>query len=391
MGLSMSIKTLKIYIEPASLPLTQQLINYVQSIDDENVYSILILERLKINIDEIQNGRTVYAYKVNENLSQKLNSVARFILNRPGFKVEIHTNIFRAQDILLPLLKQILPFIPQDTLQLHLYDDGTGTLLQRAEMRRFDGKVLSKMMHERAEVLHHLLTSNKPLDAWEWNVVDNYVWHYFLDAKYYLLQSPRESQSGNRFFDKLQRATVPLNYDDAHPALLSTVKIWDRLLAIPEGLRAQLSETAKNNEAVLFLTTYYIDVQKREEHHRAMLKKIAELKSSGALPDEKHIIYKGHPVNGERNHALRSALGENITELPDNIPLEYLHAQGLLPKNIAGCFSSSFFSMKNKNVKFVIMNGHAGNDVNRMNIELIKLYGCFDTDNIIYLEDHAGL
>ncbi|WP_181573244.1 hypothetical protein [Enterobacter sp. RIT418] len=381
------MKTLKIFIEPASLPLTQQLKNYVQSIDDENVFSVLILERLKLNNANQVNGRTVFAYKVNDHLSQKLDSVAKFIANKKDFKIEIHTNIIRETDILVPLLQRVLPKISLKQLQLHLYDDGTGTIIQRVMMGRFDGKLLSTMMRERSEVFQHVLMMDKPLGSWEWNIADNYIWHYFIDTKYYLLEPFYNKTIKNHFFDELLPFIIPLSYREGDISLLSNNGIWDRLLNIPEDLRIRLSAIAKNRDATLFLTTYCPDIQKRAVHHQAMLRKITELKSSGMLPNDTSIIYKGHPVNHELNHELCTALGDNITVLPDNIPLEYLHTQNLLPKNIAGCFGTSFFSMKDKNVKFVIMNGDKYCDENIMNIEIIQMHRCFDTDKIIYLEE----
>ncbi len=385
----MSMKTLKIYIEPASLPLTQQLNNYVQSIDDENVFSILILGRLKLNNAALVNGRTVFSYNVNEYLSQKLDSVAKFIANKKDYTIEIHTNIIHETVILVPLLQRVLPKIPLKQLKLHLYDDGTGTIIQRVMIGRFDGKLLRKMMRERSEVFQHLLMMNKPLGSWEWNIADNYIWHYFIDTKYYLLEPFYNKTVKNHFFDELQPSIIPLSYKEGDISLLSNSGIWDRLLNIPEDLRVRLSAIAKYRDATLFLTTFYPDIRKRTAHHQAMLRKITELKSSGMLPNETSIIYKGHPANHELNHELCTALGNNITVLPDNIPLEYLHTQRLLPKNIAGCFGTSFFSMKDKNVKFVIMNGDKHCDENIMNIEIIQMHSSFDTDKIIYLEESS--
>ena len=54
------MKTVKLYIEPASLPLTQQLLNYIRSYKNDNIVNIIAFQRLKVNTNYTNKKNTVF-------------------------------------------------------------------------------------------------------------------------------------------------------------------------------------------------------------------------------------------------------------------------------------------------------------------------------------------
>lgn len=383
----MAIKKLKIYIEPASLPLTHELMDYVNSINDEDTSSIIIFQRLKINIDAIQNGRTIFIDNVNEGLNLKLDSIAKFILGKPNTRFEIHTNIYRESDILFPLLKRIIPATPFENIALHLYDDGTGTMLQRLHINQIGEAALTKSLPNRVKSLKNNFITRAPIDSWQWHIIDNYIWHYFMDVRYYLIQPSQSQAESNSFIMNLQKFITPMSFRINSIGLSKTPLVWNDIFNIQESFYLKLKELATDKEAILFLTSNYIDTGFKEQYQNLLLKKIEHLKSSGLLPRDKKIVYKGHPENKKFNALICKVLGENITTLPENIPMEYFKMQGLLPNRIGGSFSSSMFSMDDNDIQFVILNGSESDSINIQLLELNHEYKCFNPESVIYLNE----
>ena len=119
------MKTVKLYIEPASLPLTQQLLNYIRSYKNDNIVNIIAFQRLKVNTNYTNKKNTVFIDNVNIGLNEKLTAMANFIKGVQPSRVEVHTNIHRERDILFPMMKLLAPFFSLDNIKLN------ATLLSR--------------------------------------------------------------------------------------------------------------------------------------------------------------------------------------------------------------------------------------------------------------------
>lgn len=383
----MTIKTLKIYIEPASLPLTYELIDYVNNIENESVYSVILFQRLKIDMTNIQNGRTVFIDNVNDRLTLKLDSLAKFILGKPDANIEIHTNIYREYDILYPLMKRIVPETPFKKIKLHLYDDGTGTMLQRMALGQVDETIIKNSMPGRAKLLQQHLTSNDNTRVWEWHYIDNYTWHYFMDTKYYLIQPKNNTTVKNSFVANLHKHTVSMYFDPQNNIKIAMPEVWSHLFNTSNDLLIKLQEHAADEQSVLLLTSNYIDREYKEQYKNSLISNIISLQNSGQLPCASKIVYKGHSENIDLNQEICQILGDNITIIPEGAPMEYFQMVGLLPKNVGGCFSTSMFSLYNKDIKFIFFNGTESDETNKLFLKLNDYYDCFSTERIIYLDE----
>lgn len=383
----MTINTLKLYIEPASLPLTYQLADYVKSIENPEIYSIIVFQRLKLNISGIDNGRTVFIDNVNNGLELKLDKISKFIISKSLTRLEIHTNIYRESDILLPLMKRIAPHFSLEKIQLHLYDDGVGTLLQRSYIKTLDEAKLNNFIDQRKNQLHTHLLDQDSTSGYEWTLVDNYIWHHLVDVKYYFIKPNVTLKSNQKFFREMTSCVVDMHFDIEKQLLNNFSGAWNNLFNIPLNFFTQLKKLSTDNGATLFLTSYYNDKDNIMAHHMSLLEKISQLREEKKLPTSDKILFKGHPENKELNDEISSYLGKNITIIPDDIPLEYLSASNLLPKKICGTFSSAMFSMPGKDIKFILMNGNKNTPYNRKLLNISTEYNCFTLNQVIYLDE----
>ncbi|QMJ02400.1 hypothetical protein HVY04_04445 [Citrobacter freundii] len=377
------MKTVKLYIEPASLPLTQQLLNYIRSYTDDNVINIIAFQRLTLNTDYINQKTTAFIDNINAGLSEKIIKIAGFIHGVKPSQIEIHTNIHRERDILFPLMKLLAPTFSLTAIKLHLYDDGSASLIERAAIESLDSREFERLMLKRKAQLLGVL-SGKDKKDYDWNIVDNYIWHYVLDVTYYFI-SPPQRIAANAFYEKLERHVVYSHFNVQDRVSAQEKALLLRLVNFPQKLYHTLTTLQQEPDALLFITSYCPDPEKTMMYHQRLIALIASLKTNGKIPNESKIIFKGHPENKALNHEVCRAIGPDVIRVPDEIPIEFLTSFNLLPRNIGGEFSSTFFCMENMNVQFIILKGSPDDRANKAFYAIANKYQAFDTQKVIYL------
>ncbi|MEG0098637.1 MAG: hypothetical protein RR750_04520 [Citrobacter sp.] len=377
------MKTVKLYIEPASLPLTQQLLNYIRSYEDDSVINIVAFQRLKLNMDYINKKNTAFIDNINIGLSEKLIKIAEFINGVKPLLIEIHTNIHRERDILFPLMKLLAVSFSLVDIKLHLYDDGSGSLIERAAIESLDSRELDRLMLKRREQLLGVLTRGSKKE-YEWNVVDNYIWHYILDVTYYFIP-PRLRISTNEFYKKLEQHVIYSNFNIQEQYSVKEKALLLKLVSFPVELYNKLEKIKKEPDVLLFITSYCPDPLKVLTYHQRLITLISILKSSGKIPDSSKVIFKGHPENRKLNHEICLAIGSDVIRVPDEIPVEFLSSFDLLPRKIGGEFSSTFFCMEDINAEFIILKGEESDKANEIFCNIANKYKAFDTNKIVYI------
>ncbi|MEG1419369.1 MAG: hypothetical protein RSA95_06210 [Citrobacter sp.] len=377
------MKTVKLYIEPASLPLTQQLLNYIRSYEDDSVINIVAFQRLKLNMDYINKKNTAFIDNINIGLSEKLIKIAEFINGVKPLLIEIHTNIHRERDILFPLMKLLAVSFSLVDIKLHLYDDGSGSLIERAAIESLDSRELDRLMLKRREQLLGVLTRGSKKE-YEWNVVDNYIWHYILDVTYYFIP-PRLRISKNEFYKKLEQHVIYSNFNIQEQYSVKEKALLLKLVSFPVELYNKLEKIKKEPDVLLFITSYCPDPLKVLTYHQRLITLISILKSSGKIPDSSKVIFKGHPENRKLNHEICLAIGSDVIRVPDEIPVEFLSSFDLLPRKIGGEFSSTFFCMEDINAEFIILKGEESDKANEIFCNIANKYKAFDTNKIVYI------
>lgn len=377
------MKTVKIYIEPASLPLTQHLLNYVKDYGDSSIINVIAFQRLKINTDAITKANTAFIDNVNAGLNEKLQKMAGFVKGLQPTGVEIHTNIHRERDILFPLMKMLAQFYPLTRIRLHLYDDGSGSLIERSVIDTLEPAEFDRVMLKRKNQLLSVLTVPGRKE-YRWTILDNYIWHHLVDTRYYFI-TPHENVMNQVFYQKLAPYITYTRFTLQGQTSAKENALLLRLVNFPVDLYHRLTHLRHDAAALLFITSYCIEPQKAALYHQRLIALIHQLKVAGRLPAPEKIIFKGHPENRKRNDEIRQALGKSVTCVPDAIPVEFLHSFNLLPANIAGEFSSTFFSIESLKVKFVILKGKPEDEENKHFFDIARQYNAFDADKMIYL------
>lgn len=377
------MKTVKLYIEPASLPLTQQLLNYIRSYKNDNIVNIIAFQRLKVNTNYTNKKNTVFIDNVNIGLNEKLTAMANFIKGVQPSRVEVHTNIHRERDILFPMMKLLAPFFSLDNIKLHLYDDGSGSLIERDAIESLDSVAFDHLMQQRKKQLLAVLKATESKE-YTWNIIDNYIWHYLVDTQYYFISS-RKKNNTNAFYNKIERHVIYTNFNLQKNITPEEQQLLLKLVNFPMALYHKLEQLNKDPNALMFVTSYCLDPVKAMTYHQRLIALIQQLKTDGKIPDSAKVIFKGHPENKKLNHEISQAIGNDVLCVPDEIPIEFLSSFNLLPHNVGGEFSSTFFCMKDINVEFVILKGREAEMDNKIFCEIANKYNAFEMDKVIYL------
>lgn len=377
------MKTVKIYIEPASLPLSLQLLNYIGTYKDNNIIHVIAFQRLKINTNFINSKNTVFIDNVNIGLNEKLKSIANFVKGVQPFNIEIHTNIHRERDILFPMMKLLANFYSFKNIRLHLYDDGTGSLIERAAIESLDSVAFEHLMQKRKKQLLSVLKSSENKE-YTWNIIDNYIWHYLVDTKYYFINL-NEKKLINEFYQKIEKHVTYTNFNIQKNILPEEQQLLLNLIGFPLELFHKLEKIKNYPDSLIFVTSYCLDPVNAAIHHQRLIALIQKLKLDGKIPDAAKVIFKGHPENKKLNFEISQAIGHGVICVPDEIPIEFLNFFGLLPRNVGGEFSSSLFCMEGINIEFVIMKGSYSDVENKIFCDIANKYKAFSIDKIIYL------
>lgn len=377
------MKTIKLYIEPASLPLTLQLLDYIRSYKDDNIINIIAFQRLRVDTNYINKENTVFIDNVNIGLNEKLKSITHFIKRVQPSRIEVHTNIHREKDILFPLMKLLAPFCSLDNIKLHLYDDGSGSLIERSAIESLDSVAFEHLMQKRKKQLLTVLKSSKNRE-YTWNVIDNYIWHYLLDTKYYFITQP-ERNITNAFYNKLEQYVTYTNFNVKNILSPEEQQLLLNLVNFPMALYHKLQQLKKEPDALMLVTSYCPEPVKAITYHQRLIALIQKLKIDGKIPDAAKVIFKGHPENKKLNNEIRLAIGNDTICVPDSIPIEFLSSFNLIPHNVGGEFSSTFFCLEDVNAEFVILKGQDSDMGNKVFHDIASKYKAFSADKVIYI------
>ncbi|EPF6161495.1 TPA: hypothetical protein MX214_004776 [Citrobacter sedlakii] len=377
------MKKVKLYIEPASLPLTLQLLNYIKSSQDNTIIHIIAFQRLRLNTEYINKQNTAFIYNINTGLEEKLSKMAGFVKGIRPESIEIHTNIHRERDILFPLMKLLAAFHPPEKISLHLYDDGSGTLIERAAIETLDSPDFDRLMEKRKQQLQAVLLGRSTRE-YAWNTIDNYLWHYLLETQYYFIAPPRKKKT-NAFYQRLEKHVTYTGFSVLDRVTPEEKTRLLNLVNFPMALYAQLESLRADPQALLFITSYCLDPFMAANWHQRLLALINTLKNQGGIPPAAKVVFKGHPENKSNNDELYRAVGAQAVRIPDAIPVELLNAFGLLPARIGGEFSSTFFCADNIDVAFVILKGQQSDKHNQVFMDIAQRYQAFDASKLVYL------
>jgi hypothetical protein len=350
------MRTLKLYIDSATLPVIHQMADFVRCEFDPDVFKLVTWRRFPMTADAAAASQTIYFHQL-ANVSRDFVGLACALVSeiRPD-RLEFHTNHIWALGGLAPVVRALIRrrLVDPGQIDLRIYGDGTWEIRDREAMG-LSGQ-LGVELEAAALRLSDLLFGphERPSDP-----LMNYGWHRLFRTTY-------EGLCWDRFFarvgpqlrdgGRLEAATRTMRFDHAQAL---PPELWTRYLAkmgITEELAARLRPLAVDPETFMFVTLSSWDPALNRYFRDVLITTIRRLRADGWIPARSPIAFKGHPANPEYDQDLMDVLAEEgapVTHIPARVPIEVLDMAGLLPRNVGGTSSSSYHTIAPDRVRFI--------------------------------------
>ncbi|MDB6001916.1 MAG: hypothetical protein JWP52_3615 [Rhizobacter sp.] len=349
--------TLKLYIDSTSLPLVHQMADFVACADKPEVVKLITWLRLPLSEKQLAGSNALYVQQMAAISPAFVAGVCDLVRRNRFRRVEIHSNQFHSWRGVAPLLRALVPLLPdiRDVVRLHLYDDGSIGLLHREDLKAHADP--GRLIDDAAQDLRVHVFDGKPL---RWGVPQSYAWHHLFETRYHLLRRDvlLRDASGRALYDYLEPLTSDLRFDGMPHLTDAQQQRYLRLF----GLNAEVAEslnTAPGRTSMLFTGTGVWDKKDNRVLCDSVLKAIEQLRANGCIPPDWRLFYKGHPVSADHDARLMQALGDDVTALPSHVPLEVLMMAGLLPTRLAGVMSSSHLTLPSERIAYLLCRSSA--------------------------------
>ncbi|HSI57161.1 MAG TPA: hypothetical protein VLA16_06375 [Ideonella sp.] len=378
---------LKLYIDSTSLPLVHQMADFVAGAERPELTQWVTWLRLPLSAEQLAGSNARYLPQLAAVSASFVAAVCQLVKQRGLRRIEIHSNLYHAWRGIVPLLRELIPLLPdaRDAITLDLYDDGTVGLLQRETLKAEPDP--AALIATAAQGLRRAVFDRQPL---AWGLPQSYAWHHLFETRYHLLRRDLllRDAPGRALHGYFEPFAVDMQFDGLPQLNDAQCQRYLQLFGLDAALAERLAPVAGRSDALLFTGTGTWDKAQNLALAENQLRAIAALHEGGCLPADWPIAYKGHPANTEHDARLMAALGEQVIALPPQVPLEVLLMAGLLPRRVAGVISTTYCTLPAGSIEYLLcrreaVQGGAGSAL----VNLMLDTGMVDAERLLPLLD----
>ncbi|MDP9500762.1 sialyltransferase [Bisgaard Taxon 45] len=380
-------KTITLYLDPASLPALNQLMDFTKSSDDKTHPRIFGLSRFKIPDSITTQYKNIHFVELKDNRPTE----ALFtILDQytENIELDLHLNIAHSVQLMRPILAYRFKHPDRISIQrLNLYDDGS---MEYVDLEKEENKdLLAEIKQAEKQLSNYLLTGKIKFDN---PTMARYVWqsafpvkYYFLSTAYFekapFLQPLKNYLAGN--YQKIDWSAYQQLTPEKQAFYLNLVGFSDEIKQLLDVPQAKFIFTGTTTwEGNTNVREYYAQQQLN------LLRHFTQPEGDLFIGDHYKIYFKGHPKGGEINdYILNNA--PNITNIPANISFEVLMMTGLLPDKVGGVASSLYFSLPKDKISHIIFTSdkqikNREDALNHPYVKVMRRLGIIDESQIIF-------
>lgn len=344
---------LKLYIDSTSLSLVEQMADYVRCAEAPEVFKVITWLRVPLDEAQLVAHNAMYAPQMAAVSIDFVRAVRDLVADNPVGRVEIHANQTHAWRSVIPVMRALLghPNSREVPVRLHLYDDGSLSLVQREGLKQVPD--LPAALQRAALELGQALQGKAAPAA---NVLQSHAWHLLFDTTYHMLRRDLLSADaeGRRVAEALAAHTQDMRFDGWATLTPEQQRLYLALFGIGDAERDALQAWADDPAAWLFTGSAAWDAPLNDRLGQAQLRAVHALRADGSLPADARMGFKAHPANATYTAPLMEAFGPGTLQVPSQGPLEVLMMAGLLPRQVAGVVSSAFFNLPAERIRFAI-------------------------------------
>ncbi|MGC6405087.1 sialyltransferase [Bisgaard Taxon 45] len=380
-------KVVTIYLDPASLPALNQLMDFTQKSEDKETPRIMGLSRFTLPKELTEQYPNIHFIELKDNhpteeLFTVLDQYSEHI------ELDIHLNIAHSFKLMRPLLAYRFEHLDRISIQhLNLYDDGS---MEYVDLEKEENQDISAEIKRAEKQFSRYLLSGKI--KFDNPTIARYVWHTAFPVKYHFLST--------EYFEKAAFLEPLKNYLAGHYQKMDwsayqklapeKQAFYLKLVGFTDEIKTSL-EIPQAKFVFTGTTTWEANTDVREYYAQQQLNLLNHfIKPEGDLfiGDNYKIYFKGHPKGGEINdYILNNA--PNITNIPANISFEVLMMTGLLPDKVGGVASSLYFSLPKDKISHIIFTSdkqikNKQDALNNPYVKVMRRLGIIDESQVIF-------
>ncbi|QDJ12677.1 sialyltransferase [Mergibacter septicus] len=363
-GLSqqLSAKNITVYLDYATLPALNTLLDFAQNKDDRSTVRIFGLSRFPLSqeiVDQYPAG-VIKVAKMKRNDQTDFDQLLFKEIedSKETVNLTIYANLTWAAKMLSPLAAYMHTHPNKVKIKhLYLYDDGSGDYLALYQNRN---KNIQQELEQAEKLLPYLLVAKeKEFSAEQFNLPAfyRYVWHKSVPTTYimlrpdYLTKDPLMQPLKTYLGDRIEQ----MDWTKYQHLTAEQQQFFLQLVGFTPEIKHSL-ETKQKKFVFTGTTTWLGDSKDREYYAKAQTNILNNfIQPNGALyiGEGYQNYFKGHPRGLDINDYILAHTKELIN-ISANIPFELLIMTDLLPEKVGGMVSSLYFSLPEKNISHLI-------------------------------------
>lgn len=357
--------TIEIYIDPASLGMTNQLLDIVEAGDLPNdTFRLASWSRLKLS-DEMTKKLGVTFSPLTSNTIQQitLEQVTKIAVRYDNVSLKVSCNSRWCYETLMKLHQLTLDHPNIQLNSVTFYEDGAYDCVELSQAG-LDWSYFAKVEHQMGEFfagrnpeppqddLYTLYSWNEAFSGKVSYKVLREECYSIFTHKGFLARKLGDSLSKidwNRFSD------LSVQQQEAFLTALNFNKT--QLQAIYDGSPGpNIVFTGTTTWSLNPLSYSAIAKQQSGMIDGIRIDGIRDASSPYFLAKDADVFFKGHPSGGAINAKTLQKLGKKVTSMSPELSFEVLMMTGMLPNKVCGMAGSIYFSIPTQNIGFITFN-----------------------------------
>nr|BAJ07170.1 sialyltransferase-tamavidin 2 fusion protein [synthetic construct] len=349
--------SLEVYVDHASLPTLQQLMDIIKSEEENPTAQRYIAWGRIVPTDEQMKELNITSFALinNHTPADLVQEIVKQAQTKHRLNVKLSSNTAHSFDNLVPILKELNSFNNVTVTNIDLYDDGSAEYVNlynwRDTLNKTDNLKIGKDYLE--DVINGINedTSNTGTSSvYNWQKL--YPANYHFLRKDYLTLEPSLHELRDYIGDSLKQMQWDgfKKFNSKQQELFLSIVNFDKQ-------KLQNEYNSSNLPNFVFTgTTVWAGNHEREYYAKQQINVINNAINESSphyLGNSYDLFFKGHPGGGIINTLIMQNY-PSMVDIPSKISFEVLMMTDMLPDAVAGIASSLYFTIPAEKIKFIV-------------------------------------
>lgn len=352
----------RIYLDPFTMPMVQQLLHFCRHSEEEHTTSLTTWGRSTLQGGERLHRRHQHFRQGIAPVRELYERLMALRAQHERIEVEIHSNLIYSPDALAPLLNT-LHFLKYPVRMLHLYEDGTFDYCELLKLSDRPERLGQRegLITRLESFLYGFPSSNRFNCGEQDRLLVGLSWHRFYPTRYHMVRPdiwtllpalqeladevlPLTERTDWRVFDSLALHQQAWLFHAVGADRAALERLFDEHPNATIVLGTSQNVASPDGEAARGLIRLHHDLIKH-------LRKPGSPLHLGGKPS---LLFKGHPA-GHIVNGLLVQKHPKLVPLPPSLPLELLLMLKVPIQSICGFMSSTHLSLSKDKIPFIIV------------------------------------